>query len=1803
MKNIKFILTLFFILNFYTKTEDILEDKYFFQLYPSQNNELPNIFYAYTPYNKLMTINSTAAENINIQDTNVNEYVIKDLSSVILYKNSLLIKTCFGPDKIVEIIDEDNFSFPHINTYTENGFTRSLNNINYCYSSVIYDPSNSANLVIITYWTEINIKNNKENYDHKCILFYPNRKMYSEEIILKKSSNLIEKFINDNYYARSCITFKGVDIFCNIHFNSDSKPYGFNIDTSKIFTNEASIQLIFIYNGDDKITYQKPINIDTTYHSLNGYYLHNFLTEYHSKDLNKTILVSSIFIKSLKSSFISFNNKIEKYYGINIEDKYISQYLFNHLLPSNDDLIVIYIMKLNNVNNLLMSRFNLSESITFHTLKEYSMSNYIKDNICSNPKYIQSLFINSPINYSVNDRNIINDSGNNNYYKYQKDIVSLIACSNDNNNVFYQTSKISMPQCLNALDELNENDKHIIKFKDDQNNVNLDIYNDPNLASLRNVAIEFYKASFTDIPIIIRITKNNGEHQTLDLTKTNIINNPTHIQFFRTIQFTSKKALSINYRIKVSNSGDPTLCHLSSDLCKFEFIVKNDDEVEDEGNCNIKYCIFCGSDNKCKKCDNIEGIILDNLYNKCICNENNGFRLEPVNYYNRFDICICKENYSFYKNLNNCLPNEILSNGPYYINRTDDISLIPIYEDCPDNCLSCKINNDNVCCLECKDNNNCELCKNNDVCLSDKKIWFEIGEYKFYYGKINDCIYIFYDNSLFFYSNKSDCNFDHYNGNYISTCLNNPELIDQNNYNLFLENAYEYNPEDKNITIIKEIDKYVFHLVDNQKNDNYSDVKLNEFCEKKIKETYSIDNKTNLLIFKVDIKRNDTISTQVEYQFYNPNPKLINEILDLSLCLPDNETITENGSSLQQVNDIYLSVPVIWSDIHLQNIDELWNNHSIFLFNASDPFYNDVCYRYTTPKKTDIYLQSRREKYYINEPLCEEDCLVDSYNNITNKITCKCPIRLHPNETAIYNRVDLDKIFNGKYLAPNFQVLKCFGLFYQNIDIFQFSFTFLLLLIFAISYPLFRLFKRKRFNKPFKELSDMIDYYQNKFFFENESNDEENQQLVGSEENVIPFDENNQNNNGQNNNENYNNFSRSINVNNSRNCLISNNNSNTKSNNSIISSSKSNQSKVNTKEENVAGNNNIINVKNKKTKEHTKDEEKKRQDKKKEEIKNKNKYEEESYIFNSKNSKNKEKSSINTQSNIFINNNKNQYNIDDDEKNDISQININFFNAELKQSKDMEYDLEKLKSNAELKEKIIDEVKKYKEKVGKKEEEEEEEEEDIKDENNSNVNEEDEQYEKEIINNTQNSEEESQEKEKEIKKEIKKGHFPANPPKKNVGMTTNRTLKKNTKKDKEDELDFTFIKLFRFENEYDIYINNTNNIDMNNERKKKKIYNADYLLDMYPLIKLEKDHRKFCKQFFSLIKNNSTIIFGLPCNDVNDYFIKISVIILSLSFYIFLNIIFMYDSPSLHLYLGKDSQDDFQARHFIINFLIINIIFLFFVTILKRIISIREFISDIYYKYKSIISILSNNEKKTDRERARGVLKLHRIQTELSKFKNNNDFKAFLLAWIGSFFLFFNWCLVTCFVGIYINSNNCLVFNTFISICFRSFWLFFISLISTILRKYSKEIDEKENAKDETNNQRENNDNNYNNNDNNIMNNNIMNNNDNNDINNIMNNNNNIMNNNDNNDINNIMNNNNNNDNIIMNNNNNNDNNIMNNNNNNNNNNYFIIIRENINEDLYCLSQYLNPAYYIHLKNMEIINNIDKFDIIKRKND
>ena len=51
-------------------------------------------------------------------------------------------------------------------------------------------------------------------------------------------------------------------------------------------------------------------------------------------------------------------------------------------------------------NMLLLNQYDYSKDLKFKTkFDKYSSSNYLREDICDNPKYMQSAFINSFIDY------------------------------------------------------------------------------------------------------------------------------------------------------------------------------------------------------------------------------------------------------------------------------------------------------------------------------------------------------------------------------------------------------------------------------------------------------------------------------------------------------------------------------------------------------------------------------------------------------------------------------------------------------------------------------------------------------------------------------------------------------------------------------------------------------------------------------------------------------------------------------------------------------------------------------------------------------------------------------------------------------------------------------------------------------------------------------------------------------------------------------------------------------------------------------------------------------------------------------------------------------------------------------------------------------------------------------------------------------------------------------------------------------------------------------------------------------------
>ena len=1045
MRKMKLTFALIFLLNLIA-CDNLVEDKYYIQLYPSDNKTKPYLSHFYKLNSEFYTVNSTEGENmviLNIKET-MNETPIKKLSLVSKY-DDFLIKTCFGPDKIVEIIDENNKILIPNDDYFKK--VKNLENIEYCYTTAITNIYNVTNNVIITYWTErVESKGNK-NYVHKSILFFPHNKTFSKVDTLDSKGK--------NYFAQSCTNLRNKYIYCNIDQSfALSKTHHFSVIPSFITKEEVSIiiRLVQVYNSSSISVYHKPIGTFKYFYSKIGKYVEYFLLECHDKQKNKTKLVTSAYVNINLNSFINQKDDIGVYNGINIEDQYIPPELFNSLIPNSKDLIIIYIMKNYKGKNLLiLNNYDYNKELKTKTkFDKFSISNYLRDDICQNPKYIQSMFITSLIKYDYYDIEYFEN--NQQYYKYQRDIASIISCDDGNGSVFYQAKKIQMPQCLNVLNEINGMNDSLI-FTKDNDNIILHINKDPNYKSLKEVEIEFEDSILYNRYIVVLGVQNGNRLDPIE--KATTLYDIERLEFFRTMNFKPGRTIQIPYRIRQTGFNDlSTSCHLTSDLCYFQFHYE--EPVE-------KVCKLCNiiENEKCSICEDITGLIPKDEGCDCQCNAAKGFNEEPNN---DKKMCPCKKDYSFYKDISQCLPDTILKNTSFCIFSQDEKLLTYIYDDLTDEQSICYKDNLPFCCPKSistsittspSDIPSTTPLEISSTSLStvvtpstppsncSKSKWFSMGQDIFYFTKVENCVYILYNNSLVMYSNRSDC--DYIEDYDYKKCLE----IDINNeadYYNALDKAYEYKPDDDNDTL--KIEKQsnnsniIFYLLNNytEKNKSFSSVQLSQKCIEKVKEAYNL---SYLLIFIANIKKENKISRQVEYSFYNPTPEYIYQEINISsFCYkpkdkPNNSTkrslevseeFTYNDNYSADVDEILVNVQIDFNSEQGLRIKELSDNN-INIFNSSEPFYNDVCFGYKTPEKTDIYLQERRNYYYIYDPLCENGCrqIGYSYDNTSYRIVCLCPIKgsteNFENVTFIPN--ELDENFRKNYTLPNIKVIKC----------------------------------------------------------------------------------------------------------------------------------------------------------------------------------------------------------------------------------------------------------------------------------------------------------------------------------------------------------------------------------------------------------------------------------------------------------------------------------------------------------------------------------------------------------------------------------------------------------------------------------------------------------------------------------------------------------------------------------------------------------------------------------------------------------
>ena len=202
-------------------------------------------------------------------------------------------------------------------------------------------------------------------------------------------------------------------------------------------------------------------------------------------------------------------------------------------------------------------------------------------------------------------------------------------------------------------------------------------------------------------------------------------------------------------------------------------------------------------------------------------------------------------------------------------------------------------------------------------------------------------------------------------------------------------------------------------------NPNISSIDLGE-CEKILKNNSNLTDEDDLILYKIDIKNEDSSITYVQYEIYNPKTL---QMISLEYC---------------KDLSIIVNIPVNL-DENTQIIYDSLTKSGYNLFDLEDDFYNDICSTYTTENGTDLTLADRKSIIYDNSgdiTMCQEGCTFEYYNLTTRKSQCDCEVQTNATVTNIdeinFENTNLAKEFFNTLNNSNFRVLKCYKLVFSK---------------------------------------------------------------------------------------------------------------------------------------------------------------------------------------------------------------------------------------------------------------------------------------------------------------------------------------------------------------------------------------------------------------------------------------------------------------------------------------------------------------------------------------------------------------------------------------------------------------------------------------------------------------------------------------------------------------------------------------------------------------------------------------------------
>ena len=378
-------------------------------------------------------------------------------------------------------------------------------------------------------------------------------------------------------------------------------------------------------------------------------------------------------------------------------------------------------------------------------------------------------------------------------------------------------------------------------------------------------------------------------------------------------------------------------------------------------------------------------------------------------------------------------------------------SVIPYYELCYENCLTCievGDENDNKCtsCITGQFLNPFKIGQCTLICDNDQYFYVDsnldyicVDECPNNYPYLDENSKRCYDDCVnningrvFLYENKcvENCPDDTIIGSG-NKCMdgencrktyfklkNDISNINDSIPNLINSYMEYYSSNDQHVNIYKNTNsKYTLLIYKNEEciNDIKNEINFPDLtdCVNKIKEVNSIPENTLLTILLLS-----STSSQTEYKIYNNNN-------NIELSKKPCESLKTN---------VIVSIPEEYEE-NIKMAKQFLDDYNINLYDINDPFFTNVCFEFTDNGK-DIILEDRIKVYFQNISYCEEGCELVSIDVETLQANCSCDVK-----TDFLNNI-FDNSVTGDYLEmindANIKVIKCyknvfdFGHFIKN---------------------------------------------------------------------------------------------------------------------------------------------------------------------------------------------------------------------------------------------------------------------------------------------------------------------------------------------------------------------------------------------------------------------------------------------------------------------------------------------------------------------------------------------------------------------------------------------------------------------------------------------------------------------------------------------------------------------------------------------------------------------------------------------------